>query len=131
MIYKETQLFVSDNSGIKSVKCIRILNLKSQSIGTVGNVALVRIYRKNKYSSLKKKLLYYGLIIMVKQLKFRKDGIIIKFKENRVLLFSNVYKFLGSKILGILTKEIWLNTSQNKKEKQKYYKILSFCNNIV
>ena len=106
MIYKETQLFVSDNSGIKSVKCIRILNLKSQSIGTVGNVALVRIYRKNKYSSLKKKLLYYGLIIMVKQFKFRKDGIIIKFKENRVLLFSNVYKFLGSKILGILTKEI-------------------------
>lgn len=131
MIYKESKLNVIDNSGVVSVKCIRIINSKAKTVGKVGNIILARIYIKNIDSLLKQKTLYYGLIIMIKQNIIRKDGIVIKFNNNCVLLFSNVYKFLGSRVFGVIMKEIFFFSTGNKKEKQKYLKILSLCDFII
>lgn len=130
MIYKESKLNVVDNSGVISVKCIRILNSKSK-IAKVGNLILTRIYIKNIDCLLKQKTLYYGLIIMIKQNVIRKDGIVIKCNNNCILLFSNLYKFLGSRIFSAIMKEIFFFSTGNKKEKQKYFKILSLCDSII
>lgn len=131
MIYKESKLNVIDNSGVISVKCIRVLNSKAKTVGKVGNLILARIYIKNIDSLLKQKTLYYGLIIMIKQNIIRKDGIVIKFNNNCVLLFSNAYKFLGSRVFGVIMKEIFFFSTGSKKEKQKFLKILSLCDSVI
>lgn len=131
MIHKETKLSVADNSGAILVKCIRIISSKNHKIGSVGSLLLVRIIKKNHSKKVKNKVLYYGLVIMVKQYLKRKDGTIMKFNDNRLLLFSNSYKFLGSRIYGPLMKEVHYHLSSNKKEKQKYLKVISYANSIL
>jgi len=68
---------------------------------------------------------------MIKQQICRSDGTIIKFSENRVLLFSNTYKFLGTRVYGPLMKEIRYYLHNNQKEKQKYFKVISYSNSII
>lgn len=131
MIYSESKLAVADNSGAKFVKCVRILSSKNHDVGRVGSILLTRVVKKNHSKKLKKKVLYYGLIIMIKQQVRRCDGTTIKFTDNRVLLFSNTYKFLGSRVYGPLMKEIRLHLHKNKKEKQKYLKIMTYANATI
>ena len=131
MIYRESKLNVIDNSGVISVKCIRILNSKAKTVGKVGNLILARIYIKNIDSLLKQKTLYYGLIIMIKQNIIRKDGIVIKCNNNCVLFFFNAFKFLGSGVFVVIMKKIFFFSTGSKKEKQKYLKILSLCDSVI
>ena len=63
---------------------------------------------------------------MLKQYNIRKEGIILKFVENRVLLFSNAHKFIGTRIYSPIMKEIKTSFRINKKDQQKYYKIFSY-----
>lgn len=122
---------VADNSGGKYVKCIRIISSKIYLIGTVGDLLLTRVIKKKHSKKIKKKELYYGLITMVKQYVQRIDGTIVKFNDNRVVLFSNTNKFLGSRIYGPLMKEIRFYIHRSKKEKQKYLKIVSYASAII
>jgi ribosomal protein L14 len=71
---------------------------------------------------------------MVKQQVIRKDGCIVKFAQNRVLLFSideTKNKFLGTRLYGGIMKELKFQIYKNKKEKQKYFKIISYANSIL
>ena len=71
---------------------------------------------------------------MVNQYVYRNDGSIIKFNNNRILLFSKnetSNKFLGSRIYGFLMKEVKSKVYKNKKEKQKYFKAISYAKSII
>ena len=126
MIHCETKLRVGDNSGAKITKCIQILNKKNYNVGHIGSLILVRVLKKSHSKKIKKKIIYFGLIIMLKQYNIRKEGIILKFVENRVLLFSNAHKFIGTRIYSPIMKEIKTSFRINKKDQQKYYKIFSY-----
>jgi large subunit ribosomal protein L14 len=132
MIYKSTQLKVIDNSGLLIVRCVRIINPKNRAVGTIGNLVLIRVYKKRLTSLLvNKKTLYFGLVISIKQYIARKDGSIIKLDSNSAIIFSRNYKFIGSKVTGIVMKEILFSNSQINNKKQKHFKILSLCNYYV
>jgi ribosomal protein L14 len=71
---------------------------------------------------------------MIKKWVRRHDGTYTKFEDNRVLLFSlnnQKSKFLGTRIYGAVMKELKFNIHRNKKYKQKYFKLLSYCNSII
>jgi ribosomal protein L14 len=71
---------------------------------------------------------------MVKQRVYRKDGTIVKFNDNRILLFSSgglKTKFLGTRVYGSIMKEIRQYIYENKKNKQKYAKLVSYCDSII
>jgi len=134
MIFVSTKLGVADNSGAKIAKCIKIYGLGFKKIGHVGDLLLLTIKKAISKNKIKKKTIYHGLIVMVKQYNYRKDGSIVKFNGNRVLLFmsndSNI-KFLGSRVYGPLMKEIKFQIHKNKKEKQKYFKVLSYSKSTI
>jgi large subunit ribosomal protein L14 len=129
MIFTETKLTISDNSGITNTKCIRIIN--SSKKATIGSIILMRAIKKNHSRRTKKKALYFGLIIMVKQYYKRYDGIIIKFTDNRSILFSKAIKFIGSRIYGPMMKEIKSKLQINIKQQQKYLKVLSYSKMLI
>lgn len=131
MIFPETKLTVADNSGAKHAKCIQILNRQNYNVGSVGNILLVRVVKKNHSRKIKKKTLYFGLVIMIKQYRTRKDGCILKFKDNRILLFSNVQKIIGSRIYSPIMMEVKTQLRMNKKEQQKYLKVFSYSTFII
>jgi len=136
MITNQSQLKIADNSGGKTARAIKVIGLGKKKFGTVGDLLLVSIIKKKKKfkKKIKKKLLYYGLIIMIRKIIKRKDGTFVKFEDNRILLFSfndKKSKFLGTRIYGSLMKEVKFYIHKNKKHKQKYFKLISYCNSII
>jgi len=131
MISVESKIKVVDNSGAKLAKCIKILALGVKKFGYIGDLLLVSIKKKSHTKKIKKKVIYYGLIVMVNRHISRKDGTYVKFNENRILLFSNTHKFLGTRIYGPIMKELKFQIYNDSTKKQKYLKLISYSNSII
>lgn len=131
MLSIESLIKVSDNSGAKNAKCIKVFGSGLKRYAYVGSLILVTVKKRINQKKIKKKTIYYGIIIVTKYLTQRKDGINIRFNENRILLFSKTYKFLGTRIYGPIMKELKFQIFNNKKEKQKYMKIISYCKALI
>ena len=131
MINIKTKLHIVDNSGGILGKCIKILNAAKNKTGFIGSLILITIVKKKKKKKFKKRNIYYGLVIMISQYIKRKDGTFIKCYENRVLLLSKNFKFLGSRIYGVNLKELKFQILKDQYKKQKYFKLLSYSNSII
>lgn len=106
MIYKGTILTVIDNSGAKTVQCIKILNGYKKlyaSLGALITVVIKRI-RKNSRRQLNLKIIkggiYKALILRTKISTSSFFGDSIKYSENSVVLLNKSNKFLGTRIFG-------------------------------
>jgi large subunit ribosomal protein L14 len=131
MLQKESKLRPSDNSGVRWVKCLRVIG-KSKIFGYVGELLAVVIQKFKLKKKLIKKKIYYGLIISMKTPIYRKDGIILKSSFNRIVLLSrDSSQFLGTRIYGPIYKEIVNITDKKKKKTQKFAKIISYAKGIV
>ena len=131
MVNLKSKLKIIDNSGGIIGKCIKIIESKKKVKNQIGNLILTTVIKKKKKKKFKKKSIYYGLIIMISQRFKRLDGTFIKFKENRILLLTKNYKFLGSRVYGVNLKEFKLEILKNINKKQKYLKILSYFKSVV
>jgi large subunit ribosomal protein L14 len=128
-------LKISDNSGIKLAKCIKVISLSSsKKIGHIGDLILITIKKYVASNKIKKKMIYHGLIVMVKRYTRRNDGSFISCNNNRLIVFSKNEvnnKFIGSRVYGSIMKEVKFNIYKDKKEKQKYFKLLSYFKSLI
>jgi len=69
MIYAGTKLQVSDNSGVKLVKCLKVLGRRPRSYGKIGDIIVVNIQRIKIFSKIKRKDIYKAVIIRLKKKK--------------------------------------------------------------
>lgn len=80
------------------------------------------LYFKKK---IKKGFIYLGLIVGVKQWTYRESGFFYRFFVNKVLICNLQFKFLGSKVFGLISSEF-----QKKIYRYNgirfYYKLLSY-----
>ena len=124
MVIIGTKLTVVDNSGGKLAKCIVIKS--KQKNATIGNLILVTLKIFFNKKKLEKRIIYLGLIIGVKYWIYRKDGLNIKFFLNSVLIFNKQFKFLGSRIYGILLKEVKMKNVKSKLHRTYFHKVIMF-----
>lgn len=122
MITVETKLKSADNSGAKILKCIKILDNFKKRTAKTGEVILVSVKKLDRKKKIKKKSIYLALLISTKWRTRRYDGSFFSSKNNRVLLLSETYKFLGTRVYGFITKEIRSTT----RDIERYKKIISY-----
>lgn len=126
MIQQQTILKVSDNSGAKTVKCIKVLGGFKKEFAKIGDTIVVSVQnlrnKSKKTSKVKKKEIYKALIIRTKTILKKKDGSEISFKENAVALLNNLGKPVGTRIIGPIPKFL-----KNK----KYQKFLSMSTGLI
>ncbi len=110
MIQQQTILKVTDNSGAKSVKCIKVLGGFNRRFAKLGNVIVVSVKdlrnKAKKTSKVKKGEVYRALIVRTKVKQINKDGSSIFFKTNSVSLINKQNKPLASRILGPVPKKL-------------------------
>jgi len=110
MIQQQTILKVSDNSGAKTVKCIKVLGGFKKKYARLGDIIIVSIQKlRNKLkktSKVKKKEIHKALIIRTKICCIRKDGFNTLFNKNSVVLINTQGNPIGTRILGPLSKEL-------------------------
>lgn len=126
MIQQQSILKVSDNSGAKTVKCIKVLGGFKKKYATVGDIIVVSVQklrnRAKKTSKVKKKEIYKALIIRTTTKRYKKDGHCTIFTENAVVLLKNQDKPIATRIIGPIPKIL---------KKKKLQKFLSITNNTV
>jgi len=109
MIQQQTVLKVSDNSGAKTAKCIKVLGGFKKKLAKSGDIIVVSVKElrnKSKQSSkVKKGDVYKALIIRTKTNQTNKDGSTIFFNSNSITLINKQGKPLSSRIVGPLPKQ--------------------------
>lgn len=106
MIQQQTVLNVSDNSGAKLVRCIKVLGglkKKTANIGDIIVVSVLKLRNKSKKTSkVKKGEVLKALIIRTKSKIAKSDGSFIWFGNNSVSLLNRQNKPVGNRVLGPL-----------------------------
>lgn len=126
MIQTQTIIKVADNSGAKSVKCIKILGGFKKKYAKIGDIIVVSIQhlRDNvkKDLKVKKKEVYKAIVIRTKIGYKKINGIKNLFMENAVILINKQENPIGTRIIGPLPKII---------RSKKFQKIISLSNMLI
>jgi len=106
MIQIGTYLNISDNSGAKKAKCIKIFGSKKK-VAYTGDLIRVSIKRlrssKRSTVRVKKGEICNAVIIRSKNIKNKKNIVqvnSISFLENSIVLLNKQFKLIGSRVIG-------------------------------
>lgn len=126
MIQQRTILKVSDNSGAKTVRCIKVLGGFKKKIARLGDIIVVSIQQlRNKAKStskVKKGEVYQALIIRTKTGYTKENGFKYLFSDNYVVLINKQGNPVGTRILGPLPRLL---------RKKKYQKFISISLGLI
>jgi large subunit ribosomal protein L14 len=126
MIQTQSILIITDNSGAKTVKCIKVLGGFQRRYSYVGNtivIAVQKLKKKKKYrSKVKKGEVLRAVITRTKSKKKRDDGLTFQFDINSGVLINKQNKPVGTRIFGPVIKEM-----KNK----KFMKLASLSSGFV
>lgn len=106
MIQTETLINVADNSGARSVLCIKVLGGSKRRYASVGDVVKVTVKLAIPRGRVKKGDVFFAVIVRTKKGVRRPDGALIKFDENACVLLNNQYVPVGTRIFGPVTREL-------------------------
>ena len=105
MIQQESRLAVADNSGAKSVLCIRVLGGSKRRYASVGDLIVVTV-KESAPGGLKKGTVTKAVIVRTKKEIRRKDGSYIRFDDNAVVLLNQSDEPRGTRIFGPVAREL-------------------------
>jgi large subunit ribosomal protein L14 len=122
MIQQESRLTVADNSGAKSVLCIRVLGGSKKRYASVGDKIVVSVKSAIPSSNMKKGAVSKAVVVRTKKEVRRKDGSYIRFEDNAAVLLNNNDEPRGTRIFGPVAREL--------REKQ-FMKIVSLAPEVL
>lgn len=106
MIQQESNLKVADNSGAKSVRCIRVLGSTKRRYASVGDVIVVTVKKSSPGGEVKKGTVTKAVIVRTKKEIRRADGTYIRFDDNAVVLLNANDEPRGTRIFGPVAREL-------------------------
>ena len=122
MIQMQSLLKIADNSGARSVMCIKVLGGSKRRYANIGDVIKVAIREAIPTGKVKKGQVVDALIVRTKKGVRRRDGSLIKFDENAAVLINNQKAPIGTRVLGPVTREL---------RDGKHMKILSLAPEVI
>lgn len=110
MIQQQTILSISDNSGAKTARCIKVLNGFKKRYARIGNLIVVSIQKlrnrlKDK-SKISKGEITKALVIRTKTKYKRKDGSIYFLSNNSAILMTKQGHPLATRVFGPLPRNL-------------------------
>src|ERR1700709_1086473 len=106
MIQLQTILNVADNSGAKSLMCIKVLGGSKRRYAAVGDVIKVSVKDAIPRGKVKKGEVYDAVVVRTKHGVRRPDGSTIRFDSNAAVLITTKLEPVGTRIFGPVTREL-------------------------
>jgi large subunit ribosomal protein L14 len=106
MIQLQTMLNAADNSGARTLKCIKVLGGSRRRYATVGDVIKVAVQDAIPRGKVKKGEVYDAVVVRTRRGVRRADGSLIKFDGNAAVLLTNKLEPIGTRIFGPVTREL-------------------------
>ena len=122
MIQMQSLLKIADNSGARSVMCIKVLGGSKRRYANIGDVIKVAIREAIPTGKVKKGQVVDALIVRSRKGVRRRDGSLIKFDENAAVLINAQKAPIGARVFGPVTREL---------RDGKHMKILSLAPEVL
>ncbi len=122
MIQLRTILEVADNSGAKTVQCIKVMGGSSRRYATVGDLIKVAVKSAVPHSAVKKGEVKTAVVVRTRKELGRDNGTYIKFDTNAAVLVNPEGEPVGTRIFGPVAREL---------RAKKYMKIVSLAPEIL
>ena len=128
MIQQETMLDITDNSGVKSALCIKVLGKCSAKgkftrvVASVGDIVCVAIKKSLPTCQLDDKKVHKCVIVRTKQPVRRADGSYVRFDSNAAVMIDGEGNPIGTRIFGAVAREL---------REKNYMKIISLAGEVV
>jgi large subunit ribosomal protein L14 len=110
MIQNNTIFRVTDNSGARRLKCIKVLGGFKRRFAYVGDLVVGSIQNvkqhKKKKIKVKEGEVCYGLVIRTRTKIYRNNFSRFSSHENAVVLMTNKKKPIATRIVGPVSKEL-------------------------
>lgn len=121
MIQMQTVLEVADNSGARSVMCIKVLGGSHRRYARIGDIIKVSIKDAIPRSKVKKGSVMKAVVVRTAQGVRRDDGSLIRFDGNAAVLLNNQNEPIGTRIFGPVTREL----------RERFMKIISLAEEVL
>lgn len=123
MIQEQTMLDVADNSGARSVMCIRVLGGSRRRYAAIGDIIKVTVKEAIPRGRVKKGDVLKAVVVRTKKGVRRPDGAVIRFDGNACVILNNTTEQpVGTRIFGPVTREL---------RTEKFMKIISLAPEVV
>jgi len=122
MIQMQSILKIADNSGARSVMCIKVLGGSKRRYANIGDIIKVAIREAIPTGKVKKGQVCDALIVRTRKGVRRSDGSLIKFDENAAVLVNAQKAPIGTRVFGPVTREL---------REGKHMKILSLAHEVI
>ncbi len=122
MIQMQSVLNAADNSGAKSVQCIKVLGGSRRRYARVGDVIKVSVKDAIPRGKVKKGEVYNAVVVRTRKGIRRADGSTIRFDGNAAVILNGKLEPIGTRIFGPVTREL---------RNEKFMKIVSLAPEVL
>jgi large subunit ribosomal protein L14 len=122
MIKAETILQVADNSGAKSILCIKVHGGSRRRYARIGDIISVTVKVAMPNGLVKKGQVTKAVVVRTKKEIRREDGSYIRFDENAAVIINENKEPVGTRIFGPVAREL---------REKKFMKIISLAPEVI
>jgi large subunit ribosomal protein L14 len=122
MIQQQSMVTISDNTGARKARCIKVLGGTRRRYARPGDTVVVAIRDALPGGNIKKGEVARAVIIRTKKEMRRRDGSYIRFDQNAAVLINEAGEPRGTRIFGPVAREL---------RERKYMKIISLAPEVV
>ena len=122
MIQMQTNLDVADNSGARSVQCVKVLGGSKRKTASIGDTIVVTVKEAIPRGKVRKGELHRAVIVRTAKEIRRPDGSTIRFDRNAAVLITAQGEPIGTRIFGPVTREL---------RAKRYMKIISLAPEVL
>ena len=122
MVQPQTRLKVADNTGAKTIMCIRVLGGSFRRSGNIGDVIIASVKSAIPGGSVKKGDVIKAVIVRTSKGLQRPDGSSIKFDDNAAVIIDEQGQPKGTRIFGPIAREL---------RDKGYMKIISLAPEVI
>ena len=106
MIQVQTELSVADNTGAKTVECIKVLGGSKRRYASIGDKIVVSVKNATPNGLIKKGAVSTAVVVRTIKEVRRPDGSYIRFDDNACVLLDAVGDMRGTRVFGPVAREL-------------------------
>lgn len=106
MIQMTTRLEVADNTGARSLMCIKVLGGTRRRYASLGDVIIVSVKEAVPTAKVKKGDILRAVVVRTKKEVDRHDGTYVRFDDNAAVLINPAGEPVGTRIFGPVAREL-------------------------
>lgn len=122
MIQIRTILDIADNSGAKKAAMIGVIGRRGKRSAEIGDIITANVKEAIPEGGVKKGEVVKAVIVRTKSPIRRKDGSVVKFSSNAMVIIDNAKNPKGTRIFGPVAREL---------REREFTKILSLAPEVV